>query len=261
VCNLRKPLPCHAFLLLSLEVLKEVFMLNYDTITLTEATALQNEMRQSISLQSDFTAITTIAGGDISHNKDTDVIYAGIVVLSYPQMVLQSYSLVVAKTKFPYVPGFLGFREVPALLQAWEQLPQKPDIMVLDGQGITHPRRMGIASHFGLLTNHPAIGCAKNMLFGNYPPLPLEKLGSSPITGHNELLGYALRTKAGVKPVYISPGHKVSVEDSLTIIKNCVLKHRIPEPTRIAHDKVNLLRVGRLQPGYHKAEIQTDLFG
>jgi len=235
-------------------------MLNYDNLSLTAATALQNEMRHSLSLHTQINNSTTIAGGDISHNKDTDVIYAGIIVLSYPQMVVQSYSLVVASTKFPYVPGFLGFREVPALLQAWEQLPVKPGIMILDGQGITHPRRMGIASHFGLLANCPAIGCAKSMLFGNYPPLPPDKFSSSPITNNNELLGYALRTKDSVSPVYVSPGHKVSVADSLEIMKNCVQKHRIPEPTRQAHNYVNLLRMGRLQPGYYEVDRQMGLF-
>lgn len=235
-------------------------MLNYDTITIAQATSLQNELRHKVSLQTYAKNITTIAGGDISHNKDTDIIFAGIVVLSYPQMVVQSYSLVEAKTQFPYVPQYLGFREVPALLQAWDQLPEKPDMMILDGQGITHPRRMGIASHFGVLANQPAIGCAKNMLFGNYNPLGLEKYSVSAIYDANEILGYALRTKAGVKPVYISPGHKVSVADALGIMKNCVRKHRIPEPTRLAHEKVNLFRVGKLSPGFHKVETPLDLF-
>ncbi|WP_294822032.1 deoxyribonuclease V [uncultured Flavobacterium sp.] len=240
--------------------MKEEIMLNYDTTTITEATDIQNEMRHRVSLVTQNKSISTIAGGDISHNKDSSTVYAGIVVLSYPGMQLLSYSLVVAETHFPYVPQYLGFREVPALLKAWEQLPHKPDLVVLDGQGVTHPRRMGIASHFGLLANHAAIGCAKNMLFGNYTPLGLDKLSSSPITSFNEVMGYALRTKAGVKPVYISPGHKVSVKDSLAIMEKCVLKHRIPEPTRIAHEKVNLFRVGKLKEGYYEENVQGLLF-
>lgn len=235
-------------------------MLNYDTISIVEATALQNELRYKVSLQTASQNITTIAGGDISHNKDTDTIFAGIVVLTYPDMVVQSYSLIETETKFPYVPQYLGFREVPALLLAWEQLPEKPDIMVLDGQGITHPREMGIASHFGVLTNHPAIGCAKNMLFGNYKPLGLDKFSTSAIMIDDTVKGYALRTKTAVKPVYISPGHKVSVADSIEIMKTCTLKHRIPEPTRMAHEKTNLLRVGKLKPGFHKVDVPPDLF-
>ena len=235
-------------------------MLNYNTISLTEATEIQNRLRENISLLTENKNITTIAGADISHNKDTDIVYAGIVILSYPNMQVLSYSLVIDKTNFPYIPGYLGFREVPALIKAWEQIPQKPDLIVLDGQGITHPRRMGIASHFGLLTNSPAIGCAKNMLYGKYSPLGLEKYSNSPIINNNEKLGYALRTKDNVKPVFISPGHKVSVEDSLEFITPCILKHRIPEPTRIAHEKVNLFRTGKLKEGYHLENVQGELF-
>jgi len=235
-------------------------MLNYDSVSITEATDIQNQLRHNVSLLTETKNITTIAGGDISHNKDTDIVYAGIVVLSYPQMQLLSYSLVEARTIFPYIPGYLGFREVPALLQAWDQLPQKPDLMILDGQGVTHPRRMGIASHFGVLTNHPSIGCAKNMLYGNYTPLGLQKFSTSPIISQNEHMGYVVRTKDNVKPVYISPGHKVSVFDSLDLIKPCILKHRIPEPTRIAHEKVNLFRVGKLKAGYHIENLQGELF-
>jgi len=235
-------------------------MKNYDGTSLTQATEIQNQLRHNVSLFTENKNITTIAGGDISHNKDTDIVYAGIVMLSYPQMQLLSYSLVVSTTTFPYVPGYLGFREVPSLLEAWEQLPDKPDLMILDGQGVTHPRRMGIASHFGVLCNHPTIGCAKNMLYGNYRPLGLEKFSSSPIISQEEHMGYAVRTKDNVKPVYISPGHKVSVADSLELIKPCILKHRIPEPTRLAHEKVNLFRVGKLKQGYHTVSVQGELF-
>ncbi|MDV6167036.1 deoxyribonuclease V [Flavobacterium sp. DG1-102-2] len=235
-------------------------MLNYDGTSLTEATEIQNTLRHSVSLITANKNISTIAGGDISHNKDTDVVYAGIVILSYPQMQLLSYSIVEAKTTFPYVPGFLGFREVPSLLHAWKQIPTKPDLMILDGQGVTHPRQMGIASHFGVLTDHPSIGCAKNMLYGNYKPLGLTKFSSSEIISQNEHMGYAVRTKNNVKPVYISPGHKISVADSLELIKPCILKHRIPEPTRLAHEKVNLFRVGKLKAGYHTVNIQGELF-
>ena len=236
-------------------------MLNYDHFSLTEATSLQNELRHDLINQTDISDFTTIAGADISHNKDTDIVYAGIVILNYPQMVVQSYSLVVAKTTFPYIPGFLGFREVPALLQAWEQIPVKPGVVILDGQGITHPRRMGIASHFGLLANHATIGCAKSMLFGHFPELGTTKFSDSPILSpNNELLGYALRTKNNVNPVYISPGHKMSVPDSLNIMKQCIKQHRIPEPTRMAHEYVNLIRTGQLQSGFYKADTQIGLF-
>lgn len=235
-------------------------MLNYDNLTISQATAIQNEMRVDISLLTENKTITTIAGADISHNKYSETVYAGIVILSYPDMVLQSYSLITAETKFPYIPGYLGFRETPALLEAWRQIPQKPDITVLDGQGITHPRRMGIASHFGLLSDCATIGCAKNMLFGNYNALPEEKFSNNPIYINSDIAGYALRTKNNVKPVFISPGHKISVEDSLAVMLQCTGNYRIPEPTRLAHDYVNLFRTGKLTAGYHKVNVQGSLF-
>ncbi|MCR5862504.1 endonuclease V [Flavobacterium sp. J372] len=235
-------------------------MLNYDSLSIPEATSLQNELRHKVSLQTETGSIATIAGGDISHNKFSDTVYAGIVVLSYPQLQVLSYSLVTAETKFPYVPGYLAFREVPALLAAWEQIPVKPDVMVLDGNGIVHPREYGIACHFGVLANHPAIGCAKSMLYGGYAPLGLERFSESAITTPNGIKGFALRTKAGVKPVYISPGHKISTNDSIDIIKNCTLKHRIPEPTRLAHNYVNQFRIGNLKAGYHVENVQQGLF-
>jgi deoxyribonuclease V len=235
-------------------------MLNYDALSLSEATSLQNKMRHEVSLQAETNIVTTIAGGDISHNKDSETVYAGIVVLSYPQMQVVSYSLVAGETKFPYVPQYLGFREVPALIEAWKQIPQKPDIIVLDGQGITHPREMGIASHFGVLTGQASIGCAKNMLTGNYSPLGLERFSQSEILVDGGVKGYALRTKSGVKPVYISPGHKISVKDSLRIMKQCTLKHRIPEPTRLAHNYVNQFRIGNLKQGYYVENVQQGLF-
>lgn len=235
-------------------------MLNYDNISITEATAIQNEMRHRVLLNGNNSNITTIAGADISHNKHSNTVYAGIVVLSFPEMVVQSYSLVTAETKFPYISGYLAFREVPALLQAWEQLPQKPNVIIMDGQGIAHPRRLGIASYFGLLADCAAIGCAKSMLFGSYSEPSPNKFSSSPIYINNDVVGYALRTKDNVKPVFISPGHKVSVKDSLNIMMKCIAKHRIPEPTRMAHEKVNLFRTGKLTSGFHTVDVQGSLF-
>lgn len=226
-------------------------MFTYDHFTITEATQLQLEMRGQIVLKPLEKEIKTIAGADISFNKYSTIVYAGIVVLSYPEMIVQSYSLVTAATTFPYVPGYLAFREVPSLMLAWQQLPQKPDLLVLDGQGITHPRRMGIASHFGVLNNLPTIGCAKSMLYGKFDELGTEVFSNEPIFSKGELLGYTLRTKKQVQPVYISPGNLITAEESLEVMKNCMGKYRIPEPTRQAHEKVNLFRTGKLKAGFH----------
>ena len=208
-------------------------------------------MREDIVLKPIEKPIKTIAGADISFNKYSTTVYAGIVVLSYPEMIVQSFSLVVSETTFPYIPGYLAFREVPPLMLAWQQLPEKPDLLLLDGQGITHPRKMGIASHFGVLNNLPTIGCAKSMLYGKFDELGMEAFSSEPIFNKGELLGYALRTKKQVQPVYVSPGNLITAEQSLEVMKNCMGKYRIPEPTRQAHEKVNLFRTGKLKAGFH----------
>ncbi|RZK12885.1 MAG: deoxyribonuclease V [Flavobacterium sp.] len=226
-------------------------MFTFDHFTITEATRLQLEMREEIVLKPLEKPLRTIAGADISFNKYSTTVYAGVVVLSYPEMIVQSYSLVISETTFPYVPGYLAFREVPSLMLAWQQLPEKPDLLVLDGQGITHPRKMGIASHFGVLNNLPTIGCAKSMLYGKFDELGTEAFSNEPIFNKGELLGYALRTKNKVQPVYISPGSLITAEDSLEVMKNCMGKYRIPEPTRQAHEKVNLFRTGKLIAGFH----------
>lgn len=227
-------------------------MLTYDHLSIAEATQLQLEMQYKINLKPLKKPVELIAGADISFNKYETKVYAGIVLLHYPELTIHSFALAEAETTFPYVSGYLAFREVPALLHAWQLLPQKPDVLVLDGQGITHPRKMGIASHFGVLENVPAIGCAKSMLYGKFEDLGEKKFSSAAIFGKGELLGYALRTKDKVQPVYISPGHLITADESLEIMKNCTGKYRIPEPTRLAHEKVNLFRTGKLQSGWHQ---------
>jgi deoxyribonuclease V len=223
----------------------------YNGITIPEATALQKEWRSKILLEkkTDF-QLHTIAGADISFNKFETTVYAGIVVLSFPHLKPLAYSLIRTEVTFPYVTGYLAFREVPALWQAWQQLPQKPDVLVVDGHGIAHPRRMGIASHFGVLTGQTTLGCAKTILFGNYEMPPDKKGAYSFIYDKKEVLGAALRTREKVKPVFVSPGHQLSVLNSIEIISQCVGKYRIPEPTRMAHNLVNEFRTGKLSEGY-----------
>lgn len=225
----------------------------YNDITVSEAAVLQKELRNKLILETpqDFT-VNTIAGADISFNKYETTVYAGIIVLSFPALEPIAYSLVKTEVTFPYVSGFLAFREVPALLEAWQQLPQKPDVLVVDGHGIAHPRRMGIASHFGVLTGQPTIGCAKKILFGKYEPPPDTKGIYSFIQNKEEVLGAVLRTREKVKPVFVSPGHKLSLQDSINIILQCMGKYRIPEPTRRAHELVNAFRKGEVQEGYVK---------
>lgn len=223
----------------------------YNNISVSEAAALQKEMRSKLILETpeNFT-VQTIAGADISFNKYETTVYAGIIVLGFPDLQPIAHSLVKTEVTFPYVSGFLAFREVPALVEAWKQLPHKPDVLVVDGHGIAHPRRMGIASHFGVLTGQTTIGCAKKILFGKYET-PLDVKGAySYIHDKEDILGAVLRTREKVKPVFVSPGYKLNLQDSINIILKCMGKYRIPEPTRRAHELVNAFRRGEVEEGF-----------
>lgn len=239
---------------------EEEKMLTYDNFSLEMARDLQNQMREKLSLVTLKKNISTIAGADVSHDVGSSRLYAGIVILTYPDLEPIAMSLAEGESFFEYKAEFLAFREVPTLMKAWEQIPIKPDLLILDGQGITHPRQMGIASHFGILTNHPTIGCAKNMLFGNYSALDDEKFSTSPIINGSEKIGHAIRTKQLVKPVFVSPGNHFSVEDAKDVMLTTIKKHRIPEPTRHAHQMVNLFRTGKKQQGYFELSCQLPLF-
>ena len=236
-------------------------MMLYDNITLMQAVAIQEELstvlRFNLVQNLDF---RSIAGADISFNKGSNTFYAAIVVLRLPDMRLISYSLSRGSSDFPYIPGFLGFREIPSLLKAWEMITEKPDLLVLDGQGILHPRRMGIAAHFGVLTHQLTIGCAKNSLFGKYAEPGILKYSESPVYAHGGIAGYALRTKDHALPVFVSPGYGMDASQAVSVIRKCIGKYRIPEPTRIAHDMVNRFRTGDLNEGYHIVPQNKELF-
>ncbi|MGN7823871.1 deoxyribonuclease V [Chitinophaga sp. 22536] len=226
-------------------------MKDYNTLTVPEATLLQQEMRKEVITAPFNGKIQLIAGADISFNKFSTTVYAGIVLMRFPGLEPVGYSLVVKEVTFPYVPGFLAFREVPALLDAWQQLPQKPDVLVVDGHGIAHPRRMGIASHFGVLAGQVTVGSAKKKLYGSYEEPGEERGSHTPLTDkQGVVIGTVLRSKQKVKPIFVSPGHLIDVPGSLALVEQCVRKHRLPEPTRLAHNAVNQFRLGVLPQGY-----------
>lgn len=223
---------------------------HYDKLTVTEATQIQNELREKIDLRPLTKNIKTVAGADISFNKYSTTVYAGIVVLSFPGLKLLSRSMVKAEVHFPYVPGYLAFREISPLLKAWELLAEKPDVLILDGHGIAHPRKMGIAAHFGTLIDHPTVGCAKKKLYGKYVE-PDEKAGSSTfLYNKTEVIGTVLRTRNKVKPVFVSPGNLISMEEAKELVMQCAKGYRLPEPTRLAHKAVNLFRTGEIEEGF-----------
>jgi len=143
----------------------------------------------------------------------------------------------------PYVPGLLSFREAPACIEAAEKLEDEPDVFIIDGQGIAHPRRLGIAAHLGLFFDRPTIGCAKSRLTGEFEEPGADRGASTPLTDKGEVIGAVVRTRATVKPVFVSVGHKCTLEDAVRIVLDCAPKYRLPEPTRVAHQMVSRLKV------------------
>lgn len=213
-------------------------------LTPTEAVALQKKLRDELRQTPLKKNIKFVAGADVSLERFGTELFAGIIVLSYPDLAVVEYSCIRTPVTFPYVPGLLSFREIPGLLECFEKLTIKPDVVIVDGHGIAHPRRLGIAAHFGLDLNLPTIGCGKSRLYGEYD-IPTEEAGSEtlitdPKTG--ETIGVALRSKKRSLPLLISPGHLITIQDSLDLIKSCLRGYRLPEPTRLAHQLVNAFR-------------------
>jgi deoxyribonuclease V len=212
-------------------------------MTPKEAIEFQKTLIEKIRLIPLSKEITYIGGCDVSMSLFAKDGFAGFITLSYPDLSVVDHSVVKDRIGFPYIPGLLSFREIPMLLKAWEKLKKKPDVIIVDGVGIAHPRRLGIATHLGIVLNVPTIGCAKNVLVGKYEE-PENIPGSiSYMYDKDEIVGAAVRTKKNVKPVFISPGHLITLEEAIEIVKRCVLKHRLPEPTRLAHNTVNEYRI------------------
>jgi deoxyribonuclease V len=209
-----------------------------------EAIAIQKELREQVRLVPLAQKPVLVGGCDVSMNRFAKEGFAGFVVLNKELQVVD-HAVIKDTIPFPYIPGLLSFREIPMLVKAWGALRTKPDIVVVDGIGQAHPRRMGIATHLGLILNIPTIGCAKSVLTGVYTE-PADEPGAvtymhDPKT--KEVIGAALRTKRGVKPVFISAGHLITLEESVGLVRGSVIKHRLPEPTRQAHLCVNSYRI------------------
>ncbi len=206
------------------------------TLTPPEAIALQQQLRKKVRTSGTLrlNQFKTIAGADCAFDKTGRYGFAGVIVYRYPELEVIRRVGRRSKVTFPYVPGLLSFREAPLLLAAIEKLDKLPDLFIFDGQGIAHPRRIGIASHLGLLLDRPSIGCAKSRLIGQHRA-PGQRPGSTaPLTIDDEHVGNVLRTKRGCKPIYISPGHRINLAQATEIILKCVHKYRIPIPTRAA---------------------------
>lgn len=220
-----------------------------ENLTTKQAKEIQLELREEIEICPLRKEVRTIGGADISFNRGSDTVYAGIVTLDAGTLQPVAWSLVVDDIEFPYIPGLLAFREIPALTRAWQQLEEKPDVLIMDGHGLAHPRRMGIATHFGIREEWPTIGCAKNILTGDFEEPDIDKGSYEPIRDGDEVIGHVLRTRRNVNPVFVSPGHKVSFDNARLLVMRSLTRFKLPETTRWAHRLVNELRRGERKPG------------
>ena len=200
-----------------------------------EARNLQTELSHKVACFNRNLSPCIIAGIDVSIARFSKAGRAAVVALSYPEMKLIDLAVAEGEISFPYVPGLLSFREIPLILEAWKKLRALPDLILVDGQGIAHPRRLGIAAHLGLLLDVPAIGCAKSRLIGEHSPLAAEAGSSSLLIDKDEIIGAVVRTRRSVKPVFVSIGHKIDLPGSISWVLNCCRGLRLPEPTRQAH--------------------------
>jgi len=209
-----------------------------------EAVALQRELAQSVRTDVPLPVehVRLVAGVDVSGGKFDPMLTAGLIVWDrLSGKIIERVSFRGPET-FPYIPGLLSFREIPVLLEAAKQLQTEPDVFVVDGHGIAHPRRMGIATHLGLFLQRPTLGIAKSLLVGDDAGLKARAGSTLPIIDRGEVVGMSLRTKDSVKPVYVSPGHLCDLPSALAIVTACCGRYRIPEPTRLAHEWVNEVR-------------------
>ena len=202
-------------------------------VTPEEARSLQNGFRTQVVRTDRFGRINTVAGVDIGLKKD--VARASVVVLSFPELQVIDSVVTESPVRFPYIPGLLSFREIPPLLTAFAQLQTEPDLVIVDGQGIAHPRRFGLASHLGLVLDKPTIGCAKSRLCGQYEEPESEQGSYTYLMDKGEVIGTVVRTRKNVRVVYISIGHRISLDSARTLTLACCRGYRLPETTRYAH--------------------------
>ncbi len=211
-------------------------------MTPKEAAALQGRLATRVRVVPIRKTIHLVAGLDCAFSKDHRRIGAVIVVLSFPELEVVETVQAAAEVRFPYVPGLLSFREAPVCLKAAEKLKCRPDVFLVDGQGYAHPRRLGLASHLGLFLNRPTIGCAKSRLIGTYEEPASVKSSMTALYDGTEIIGAVLRTRTEVKPLFISVGHRCTLGDAVKIALRCCTRYRLPQPTRLAHQKVTALK-------------------
>ena len=198
------------------------------------AKKMQNQLQPQVIKEDHLDEVKYVAGVDVGFEDNYAISKAAVAVLSFPQLELQEKAIAKIPTTFPYIPGFLSFREIPVILEALEKLTLVPDLILCDGQGLAHPRRFGLACHLGVLLDMPTIGVAKSLFIGKHETLGQEKGSCQPLLDKGEIIGAVLRSRTGVKPLYISIGHRISLSTALDYVLRCTPKYRLPETTRIA---------------------------
>ena len=210
-------------------------------VSIARAKEIQLSLAKRVVTESEVIDPSLVAGIDISAPDSQGVARGAVVILRYPELSIVEVEIAQGKLTLPYIPGLLSFRETPLILTACEKLINIPDFILIDGQGIAHPRRLGLASHVGLFLNLPTIGCAKSILCGQHKPVGEDTGSHTELLDNGELIGAALRTKYRVKPIYVSVGHKIDLESALQLVIKCCRGYRLPEPTRLAHLAAGLM--------------------
>lgn len=205
-------------------------------VTPQQAIAIQNRLRDLVSLRDDLPdKVRCIAGVDVGFEENGTVTRAAVAKLSVPELVLIDTAVARRPTTFPYIPGLLSFREVPAILDALQALRELPDLILVDGQGYAHPRRLGIACHLGVLADISTIGVGKTRLLGTHAAVPNQRGAWVPLVDKGETIGAVLRTRQNTNPVYVSPGHRIALPTAVEWVMRCTGRYRLPETTRHAH--------------------------
>jgi deoxyribonuclease V len=211
-------------------------------VNVEEAIQIQEALRDRLILKNTFTEVRTIGGGDVAYSEDRNFLFAAIVALSFPKMEPLDSTTARGEISFPYIPGLLSFREGPILINTFQKLKIKPDVMIYDGQGIAHPRGIGLASHMGLWFDLPSIGCTKTPLLNDFVCPGPSKGSFELIRREGKEVGAVLRTKEKVKPLFVSPGHRINLRTSIQIVLTTCPRFRIPEPLRRAHELSRFIR-------------------
>jgi deoxyribonuclease V len=220
----------------------EVETLHSWDVSTAEARDLQLDLAARVDRSRVLRPVETVAGADVSYELRGKWLYAAVVVLRMGTWEVVDRSGVIAAARFPYVPGLLSFREAPPVIEAFTKLTVRPDVLICDGQGIAHPRRLGLASHIGLWLGIPTIGCAKSWLHGEYEEAGPERGDWTPLTDAGETIGAVVRTRTRIKPLYVSTGHLCDLESAIATVLATATKYRQPWTTRLAHQYVNELR-------------------